>query len=209
MMGTRATLVLAAAAFACAGAARAGVCDYKPSTLAVKTASTIGKSVTDGRAKAGLHAVGYYTLVHSGSGLSLLGTTDAGLTVAGTVSLISGAASAAGTIGAILMAPATMVVGGIAIIGVGAFEGSCYFQVDRITDPDKVREIIESVALEDETVSIVATRDGDAMALEDAGRIQTYLLRKLYIADGQLKHRDFGINTDLGPILFTSAASGE
>jgi hypothetical protein len=107
------------------------------------------------------------------------------------------------------MAPAAMVVGGVTIIGAGAFEGLCYFQVDRVTDPYQVREIVESVAVWDDAVSIVSTKDGDAMALRVGDETRTYLLRKLYIADGQLKHRDLGFNTNLGPILFTADISEE
>jgi hypothetical protein len=145
---------------------------------------------------------GYYTLVHGGSGLKILGSSTAGASIA--TGLVSGASGLLGSVGAIAMAPATLVIGGIAIVGVGSFEGYCYFQVQRITDPYEVRKIVESVAENDEAVSIVATDDGDAMALQIDGETKTYLLRNLYIADGQLKHRDFGLNTNLGPVAFTS-----
>ncbi len=42
------------------------------------------------------------------------------------------------------------------------------------------------------------------MALKVSGQTETYLLRNLNIADGQLKHRDFGPNANLSPVLFTS-----
>lgn len=196
------------ATFAIAGEAHAEVCDYKPSSLVGKTATTVGTVIAGGATAAGvgLQAAGYYTLVHAGSGLTMLASTAAGASAAGTVGIIAGSGGVAGTVGAILMAPATLVIGGVAIIGVGAFEGACYFQVERITDPYEVRKIIESVALQDEAVSIVQTEDGDAMSLRILGETQTYLLRNLYIADGQLKYRDFGPNTNLGPILYTSEA---
>jgi hypothetical protein len=198
--------ILATITIALAGGAHAGVCDYKPSNLVGKTATTIGTAIAGGSAAAGvgLQAAGYYTLVHAGSGLTMLGSTAAGASAAGTVGIIAGTAGAVGTIGAILMAPVTLIVGGITIIGVGAFEGACYFQVERVTDPYKVREVIESVALQDDAVSIISTDDGDAMELKVSENTETYLLRNLYIADGQLKHRDFGPDTDLGPVLFTS-----
>lgn len=191
------------ATLAIASEAHAEVCDYRPSSLVGKAATTIGTAISSAptAARAGLQAAGYYTLVHAGSGLTMLGST-----AAGTAEIIAGSGGVAGTVGAILMAPTTLVIGGVAIIGVGAFEGACYFQVERITDPYEVRKIIESVALEDEAVSIVQTEDGDAMSLRVLGETQTYLLRNLYIANGQLKYRDFGPNTNLGPILYTSEA---
>jgi hypothetical protein len=203
--------ILAATAVAFAGGAHAEVCDYTPSSLVGKTATTIGTTIAGSTAAAGvsLQAAGYYTLVHAGSGLTMLGSTAAGASAAGTAGILAGTGGVVGTIGAILMAPATIIIGGITIIGVGAFEGACYFQVERITDPYEVRKVIESVASQDEAVSVVQTDDGDAMSLTVLGQTETYLLRDLYIADGQLKHRDFGPNTNLGPILFASEAIEE
>ena len=205
-MKIKTTSVIVATAIALAGGAQAEVCDYTPSKLAGKTATAIGPAVAGGGAAAGvgLQAAGYYTLVHAGSGLTMLGSTAAGSSAAGTVGIIAGTGGVVGTVGAILMAPVTIIVGGVTIIGVSAFEGVCYFQVERTTDPYEVRRVIESVASQDQAVSIVPTDDGDAMALKILGETQMYLLRDLYIADGHLKHREFGPNTDLGPILFTS-----
>lgn len=181
------TGIVASLGALCGAAAQAGLCDYKPTIILEKTASTLGTKLVDGAAAVGRQSASYYTLSHAGSAIPVLETA---------------AASATGTVTAILMAPATMIIGGITIIGVGAYEGACYFQVDRVTDPYEVRRIIESVAAEDPAVTILRTNEGDAMSLETAGDTKTYLLRKLYIADGQLKHRDFGRNTDLGPILY-------
>lgn len=168
-------------------ASQAGLCDYKPTTLLAKTTSNLGANIVNGAVAAGRHSANYYTLTHAGASLPALETA---------------ATSATGTVTAILTAPAAMIIGGITIIGVGAYEGACYFKVDRVTDPYEVRRIIESVAAEDPAVAIIRTDNGDAMTLNEAGETNTYLLRNLYIADGQLKHRDFGFNTDLGPILY-------
>ncbi|WP_126623159.1 hypothetical protein [Oceaniglobus ichthyenteri] len=203
-IGLVSTLVVASIAFA--SGACAGVCDYKPSSLVGKTTASVGTAIAGGGAAAGIgmKAAGYYTLVHAGSGLTMLGSTAAGVSGAGTVGIIAGTAGAAGTIGAILMAPVTVIVGGITLVGVGAFEGACYFSIERVTDPYKVREITENIALQDDTVSIVASDDGDALALTIADETELYLLRNLYIADGYLMHRDFGPNTNLGQVLFSS-----
>ena len=148
-----------------------------------------------------MQAAGFYTLVHAGSGLTKLGSTAAGASAADTVGIIAGTV---GTASAILMAPVTIFVGALTNIGVGSFEGACYFQVEPITDPYDVRRVIESVASQDSTVSIVSTKYGDAMVLNISGEFTSYLLRNLYIADGQLMNRDFGPNKNLGPILYTS-----
>ncbi len=193
-------------ALAMASTAFAGPCDYTPSKLAGKTATAIGSTVAGAGAAAGagLQAAGYYTLVHAGSGLTMLGSTAAGASAAGTVGIIAGTSGALGTAGAILMAPVTIVVGVITIAGVGVFEGACYFQLERVTDPNAVRSIVESIATKDDAISIIKSNDGDAMTLTVMGETKTYLLRKLYIVDGQLKHRDFGLNTTIGPVAYKS-----
>jgi hypothetical protein len=197
-MAIRTIAVLAAGLIALAGQASAGACDYAPSRLAGKTAAAVGATLAGGGAVAGagVQAAGYYILVHGGSDLTMLTSAAAG---AG--SMIAGAA---GAVGAVLTAPATIIVGGLTLIAVGSFEGICYFQVERVTDPYEVREVVESIAAHDGTVSLVKTEDGIAMALDEAGEVRTYLLRNLYIADGELKHRDLFRNTNLGPVFLTS-----
>ncbi|MFC0202373.1 hypothetical protein [Paracoccus rhizosphaerae] len=44
------------------------------------------------------------------------------------------------------MAPVTIVVGAITIVGVGSYEGMCYFQIERIEDPFQVFGIVSDVA---------------------------------------------------------------
>lgn len=201
-MQFRTKALLAAATLTFASQANAAVCDYTMARLAAKTSALVaGGTVAAG---AGMQAAGFYTLVHAGSGLTMLGSTLAGTSAAGTIGIIGGSGGIIGSVGAFLMAPITLIIGGIAVVGVGSYEGYCYFQVDRITDPYKVRKIIESVAEHDDTVSIVATDEGDTMALKVQDETKTYLLRNLYIADGQLIHSDWGPNTNLGPVAFTT-----
>tara|TARA_R110001606_G_scaffold126209_1_gene260055 strand:+ start:175 stop:798 length:624 start_codon:yes stop_codon:yes gene_type:complete len=194
---------LAAAIVAWSGTAEAGICDYTPSNILGQTATSVGTALAGSGTAAGLgmQAAGFYTLVHAGSGLTKLGSTAAGASAADTVGIIAGTV---GTASAILMAPVAIFVGALTNIGVGSFEGACYFQVEPITDPYDVRRVIESVASQDSTVSIVSTKYGDAMVLNISGEFTSYLLRNLYIADGQLMNRDFGPNKNLGPILYTS-----
>ncbi|GAA0287023.1 hypothetical protein [Rhodovulum strictum] len=200
--------ILAASCLAlAAGGGQAEVCDYKPSKLVGNAATAVGATVAGGASAAGvgMKALGYYTLVHSGSGLTMLGSTAAGASAAGTVGIIAGTAGAIGSIGSVLMAPVTVALGAVAFVGAGAYEGYCYFRVERVTDPYDVRRIIESIAANDGAVAIVRTADGDAMALRTESGVETYLLRNLYIADGQLKHRKWGPipNRTLGPIVYT------
>lgn len=184
----------------------AEVCDYAPSKLAGAAGSALAAGIGGGvaAAGAGMQAAGFYTLVHATSGLTMLGSTAAGASAAGTVGIMAGTAGAAGTAAAILMAPVTIVVGAATAISVAGLEAACYFQVERVTDPYIVRGILESGAHADPAVDIVETADGPVFRLgRDSATAQHYYLRNLYIADGHLKHDDWFIDSDLGAVVLT------
>ena len=105
------------------------------------------------------------------------------------------------------MAPVTLVVGTVTLVGVGTYEGACYFQIERIVDPFQVRGIIESIAANDAAVSVVETDDGPSMVLDKEDGQESYMIRNLYIADGNLMHRDWLLNTNLGPVAYVRPAS--
>ncbi len=187
-----------------ASPALADACDYRPSKLAGKTASAAAAALGGGAAAtgAGLQAAGYYTLVHSTSGLTMLGSTAAGASAAGTTGIVAGSAGAGATAAGIAMAPATILIGAITAVAIGGFEGVCYFKIERVTDPYQMMGVIESIAAQDPDISIAETPDGPVMVMTSDGEEKRYLIRKLYIADGDLKHRDWFLNTNLGPVAY-------
>jgi len=185
--------------------ANAKVCDYTPSNLAGQAATAVGTALAGGAAVAGvgLQAAGVYTLVHAGSGLTMVGLTAAGTSAAGTVGIVAGTGGVIGATAAFLLAPVTLVVAAVTVVGVGAFEGACYFQVERVTDAEAVHKILIDVASRDDTVELKKFNDGIALVLKNSTGDTNYLLDNLYIADGSLMHRDWGSNTNLGTVLFT------
>lgn len=134
--------------------------------------------------------------------LTMLGLTAAGTSAAGTVGIVAGTGGTIGAVTAFLLAPVTLAVAAVTVVGVGAFEGACYFQVERVTDADAVHKILIDVASRDDTVDIKQFNDGIALVLKNSTGDINYLLEKLYIADGSLMHRDWGSNTNLGTALF-------
>jgi hypothetical protein len=197
-------IVLFAVSAVLPAGAVAGVCDYRPSRLMGQAGAVASTAVSGGAAvaEAGLQVAGYYSLLQGGSGLSLLGSLTGGAGAAGATGVIAGAGQAIGGAAAILSAPATLAVGAVTFASAGAYEGFCYFRVERVDDPEVVRAIIESIAAHDPLVSIVATNRGPAMELAAGGSPRLFLLRNLYLEDGQLRHRDWGPNTDLGAVVF-------
>jgi len=140
----------------------------------------------------------------------MLGSTLAGASGAGTMGIIGGSGFAAGVL-AVLTAPITLLIAGGSAVTVGGLEAGCYFVDERITDEPEVLAILRKVALttnedyfklfevsneegaETGTVSRVRIPDED-------GEYQFYDVANLYIVNGELKHRDWFLNTSLGNI---------
>ena len=156
-----------------------------------------------------MRSLGYYTLIHAGSGLTMLGSTAAGASAAGTVGIIAGTGGVLGTMGAILMAPATIVTGAVALTGGLGYEGVCPRMAERITDPALVREVLVDVAAHDHSVSLVRTRAGEALQIVATDGPRICPLDALYDADKRRMHRDWFRNTDLGQIVYNAPEAGE
>lgn len=113
-------------------AAIADICDYKPSALiggAGTAAVTAATGAASGAAAAG-KAAGIYTLVHAGSGATMLGSTAGGASAAGTVGIMGGTAGAGAAVVGVLMNPLVWIPAAVTAVGVVAFEGGCYLAGD-------------------------------------------------------------------------------
>ena len=190
-----------------ASGAAADACDYRPSKIIGAPASTAviagGTSVAAGTTTAS--ALGIYTLVNAGSGLTMLGSTMAGASGAGTIGIIAGTGGAIGTAGAIILNPFVWVPAAIVGLGGGGFEAACAFLIDeRITEYDDVLAIMQSFAthadpkyfqlVEKAIPAFIRISTGD-------GKWERYEIEDLYIVEGMLKHRDWGPNTQIGRVV--------
>lgn len=197
----------------------AEICDYRPSLLAGEAVA--GAAVASGAAVAaagaGAKAAGVYTLVHASSGLTMLASTAGGASAAGTVGIMGGTAGVVGTIGAIVTAPATIIAGTVVAVGVGGFEGACYFTDERVTDyPDVLKRMkrIASTASHDQFRLIEENEPGENAAImvkNEDGDFDTYAVKDLYIVNNTLKNSDWGPDTTIGSLRFipeTDTASG-
>ena len=191
----------------------AAVCDYRLSQLTNPEAATTvlatgAAGTTIGPATMALG--GLYFFPHATSASLMLGSTLAGASGAGTIGIIGGSGFAASVL-AVLTAPLTLIVAAGTTITVGGLEAGCFFADERITDEEQVHAILKVVAetanedyfklfdVSDEeaaetgTVSRVRIPDSD-------GKFQFYEVSRLYIVNGELKHRDKFFNTSLGNI---------
>lgn len=191
----------------------AETCDYRPSRILGVTgsAAVIGGGLAVSSTSGAATALGVYTLVNAGSGLTMLGSTMAGASGAGTIGIIAGTGGAVGTVGTIILNPFVWVPAAIVGIGGGGFEAACAFLVDeRITDYEDVLAIMESFSAhaDPEYFRLVTNAIPAFISLSDgAGTWTRYNIEDLYIADGVLKHRDWGPNTAIGRVVLLSNAN--
>lgn len=118
--------VLAMAAMLDARDAR-GVCQYQSSRLVGEVTATAAAGIGSAVAAigAGLQLAGFYTLTHATAGVTMLASTAAGASAAGTVGIIGGTGAGIGAAAGILMAPAVIGAGALAAVGIVVLEGSC------------------------------------------------------------------------------------
>ena len=216
-MGLRNVLRVAALVgiVASAAPAHADTCDYRPSRMLGDTASAaaIGGGLAITTTTGTASALGVYTLVHAGSGLTMLGSTIAGASGAGTVGIIAGTGGAIGTAVGIALNPLVWIPAAVVGVGGGGFEAACAFLVDeRITEYDDVLAVLKSFAThaDPKYFRLVTNAIPAFISLSDGeGTLSRYNIEDLYIADGVLKHRDWGRNTVLGRVVLLSEKDQE
>ena len=193
----------------------ADTCDYRPSRILGDRGSTLviggGLAVTSTTGAA--TALGVYTLVNAGSGLTMLGSTMAGASGAGTIGIIAGTGGFIGAAGAIILNPFVWVPAAIVGVGGGGFEAACAFLVDeRVTEYNEVLAVMQSFAThaDPEYFRLVTNAIPAFISLSDGkGAWTRYDIENLYIADGVLKHRDWGANTVIGRVVLLSDEDAE
>ncbi|MDA9953557.1 hypothetical protein N9D61_04385 [Planktomarina sp.] len=188
----------------------AETCDYRPSRILGDTASAtvIGGGAGLAGASGAAMAAGMYTLVNAGSGLTMLGSTLAGASGAGTIGIIAGTGGALGTAGAIILNPFVWIPAAVVGLGGGGFEAVCAFLVDeRITKYEDVLGVMSSFAIhaDPKHFRFVPNAVPAYISLSDGeGSWTRYDIEELYIADGMLKSRDWGPNTKIGRVVLLS-----
>jgi hypothetical protein len=196
--------------------ALADVCDYRLSQMVSPTAATTAVVAGGAGATIGPGAVaigGLYFFPHAASGITMLGSTLAGASGAGTIGIIGGSGFAATVLG-VLTAPVTLFVAAGTAITVGGVEAGCYFVDERITDEEEVHGILRQVSLtanEDyfklfDVSELEAAENGTVSRVripDEDGQYQFYDVQNLYIVNNELRHRDWFLNTSLGNIAAT------
>ncbi len=130
------------------------ICDYTPSHLigGEATVAVEGAAVATAAAGVGMKAAGLYAITHATTGAAMLGSTAAGASAAGTTGIIAGSAGLMGTVGAVLMSPFVIIPAAVVAVGVGAYEGACYFTPDSSEETISESGEIPEEPSEEETI---------------------------------------------------------
>jgi hypothetical protein len=180
----------------------ANACDYKPSRMVGEVASAATSAASSAVEASGLSlkSLGYYALAHSSSDLSILGSIASGTSNTG--GIIAGTTGVGSAVAGIVMSPFALFSGAVVAVGATGYEAVCYFRIERVTDRELIYGIIADIAYHDPRVTMAETDDGAIMLLQGDDREKSYLVKNLYIADNELIHRDWFLNTNLGPVFF-------
>ncbi|SDY78720.1 hypothetical protein [Citreimonas salinaria] len=192
-------------------AARADVCDFRPSILA----GNAGSAVRD-TAVSGVRAVGAYTLQNPLSGASMISSGVGTATAAGS--------SIVGSAAGIVTAPVTIAVAGATAVALGGYEGVCYFRAERITDRDEILYIVTNLAANSDPTMFAVIPEGaeytnlkgkPAVAGEAKIRVASegagpwiFDVADLYISDGVLMHRETLRNRVIGNVALEVVEAG-
>lgn len=196
----------------------AGVCEWRPSEL-VRSDSVVeqiaghtagaGTAAAVSAATAGvaLEAAGFYIIPNFTTGAAMIGSTAAGSSAAGTAGIIAGTSGALGTAASIAVAPATAVVAAASAIGLAGLEGGCYFTDERVTDFPTVFSLVQKwVASGDpKDIGVTYGSDGPWLWLHNSAddTNTAYEISGIYIVNGEVFSRDWGLNTFLGKLDVT------
>jgi hypothetical protein len=205
--------MLAVALTPFASSVSAGVCDYRPSNLIGGGGTGATVATAGGVAVAGTaaKAAGFYTLTHAVTGATMLGSAAGGASAAGTVGIMGGTAGFIGTAASIIMAPAVIIGAAVVGGGIAVYEGGCYFTIERVDDPKVIREVVAGLAASaDDEALRVTTEGGEEILLIAQGHDKhgraigwdRYYIENLYIEEGMLRHRDWGVNSNIGVVSY-------
>lgn len=192
------TAALSAAAFA-------GICDYRPSSLigGGTSGAAIGGSSAVALTGSAMQVTGTYLITNATTGAVMVGSTLPGGSAAGTVGIVAGTGGGVGATLGLISAPAVAVAAGAtAVVGAG-MEGGCYFADDRITDFNQVHIIVQQAVRNapPDQMGITYKSDGPVLWIREvSGEISGYSILNLYVVNGELYNRDWGLNTDIGPV---------
>lgn len=189
----------------------AGICDYRLSKLigSFGSSGAVATTAAVAASDVGMKAAGFYLITNATTGATMIGSTAAGVSGAGTVGIIGGTAGLLGTAASIVTAPVTIVVAGVTALATLGVEGGCYFADERITDPkqiyDLLNQLVSSGSPTDLGIVMGELDEPWFWRKNDAGEIEAFALSNLYIVNGTLMNRDWFANTKVGDIAVVMA----
>ena len=193
-----------------ASAARAELCDYRLSQLVERGASPAIEAARAAVPQA--EGPVLYLMVNPGTGQTSLGATGAGTPDDG---ILTRTARLFGSAIAIVSSNSPLAQAGSTALGAG-LEAVCFFRDERITGYDEVLRVLRAVDANMPPDLFALIEPGlerrDAFVRldrNDGYDLVEYPVRDLYVVNGQLRHRDWGLNNVVGDIAVFMPQSSE
>jgi len=183
--------------------AEASICDYRLSSLIQRRGSPAMEAERAATATPEDQGPVLYFTVNPRTGETSLGATGSGSPNDG---FLTRTARVLGSAVAVVTRDSPLVSAGGAVAGAG-IEALCYFRDERITDYDDVLAVLETVSLTMPPDLFAVIEPGlerrDAFVRlnrNDGYDAVEYQVKDLYIVNGQLRHRNWGVNDIVGDI---------
>ncbi|WP_370205220.1 hypothetical protein [Pararhodobacter marinus] len=200
-------LTLTLAATLAAGMARADICDYRLSQFLTRNASPAVNAASEAaRTQTGTGDAMLYILVDPRTGRAHVGATEPGDAGADDGGLLASTARLLGSAVALVGRDSPLLSVGSAAVSLGA-EAFCRFGDERITEYDDVLDILRTVDLTMPPDLFAVVEPGleehDAfirLSRNDGFGLSEYRVDQLYIVNGTLMHRQWGVNEVVGDI---------
>ena len=106
------------------------------------------------------------------------------------------------------MAPVTIIAGAVVAVGTGGWEGVCYLKDDRISDYDQVLSVLRKAADQVRSINFMVVNPDSPehqarlVVGNSSGEFESYDVEDIYIVNEEVYHRDWFLNTNLGPVPF-------
>jgi hypothetical protein len=182
--------------------AYAKICDYRPSEFVVGATTAAGVAV--GASGTALKSAGFYTLVHSITGSTMLASTAGGASGAGTVGIMGGTGGGIGAVAGFLMAPEVIAAGAVVAVGGAGLESVCYL-TGSPTEQHDFENVLGNVVLiswqlksPNFVVEVPGSSETAQLVVGGAGPTAIRInISDLYLDEGRLMMKGILVDTEL------------
>ncbi|WP_323037933.1 hypothetical protein [Pararhodobacter sp.] len=195
--------------------AAASLCNYRLSNMIPRQESPAVEAARDTVGLRDETGGMVFVMFNPSTGETRVGSTDAGRQGNADDGFVARTARVLGAAVAVVAGDSPLVTAGGAVLGAG-LEAACFLRDDRVSDYDEVLEVLRAVdaSMPPDLFALIEPGESrrDAYVLlsrNDGYDLSEYQVRDLYIVNGQLRHRNWGVNDIVGDITVFMRPRGD